>query len=492
MDNKAKFYGHGGDIHDRIRQVRGNFRENLDRLRSGCTPVIAVHRKNCFHLDRVLSRIADELGRGADVSPFPPSPVNTIADRFRDHLDEMMLTAELSGIETEIDDPRLFELLDRVQSLASSHKETDLLRALGIVCDTVLVGPWWFIFETVNACNSDCLYCNIHSPSRKPSKEFLKDRMPFAIFRDTCDDLTAMGTEGVTILANGEPLLNPDFADMVRYAAQKKFTLNFFTNGLLFNNDIAALCIEHGVHEILVTISAAEESTYLKLHSRQHPGDFQRVLDQFAALRDMKQKAGKQFPEVTGVHVICAPNVHETPAMAKQAAELGFTRLRLALLRVDEHNRSLALTRDQIKTLLEQLPEVEAYCETHGVTLLPGYRFQLEHADDPAHWSGDAFVQNGCYIGFGLGLLKANADASFCCVVKPIANLKQGVRFRDVWNGWFYHEARVAAKRLTDVNDIRFTGDEPLYTDACRHCDNHDINVALHRLLDETGLREFI
>ena len=492
MTDPVIIYGNGAGLHDRIALVKGDFAKAQKRIRAKEDIVIGVVRKNAFLLDKILLFVAETIGEKIDPHPFSASPIADIALRYNDYLQNISDLVNSLNIKIKVMDERLIELFEKVQSLAETVSETELLRLLGVICETPIVGPHWFVFETINACNSDCWYCNIHSPTRKPSEKFLADRLPFSVFESIMDDLEHMGIDGVTILANGEPLLHPDFVRMISTAKSKNVMVNFFTNGLLLNRSIANVLVKSQVDEAFVTISAATEKTYLALHSKQKTGDYQRVLDNFAYLRDAKQKHNAPFPKVTGVHVICSENVDETFQMAKQAEQLGFSKLRFALIRLDEHNKRLALTKENISSLRDQLPKLRAFCDESGIELWEGYRFQLENADDPEDWSGDYFVENGCLIGWGLGLVKANADLSFCCVVKPIANLKSGGRFREIWNGNFYQAARVIAKNNLEKSDFSFLDGSALYTSACRHCDNHDINAMLHQRLAQTGLDDFL
>jgi sulfatase maturation enzyme AslB (radical SAM superfamily) len=491
MTERLIFHGPSAAIDDGISGVQGGFEQKAARLSEGEAPVIGVARKNLFLLPDILSFLSESVHIPASVPRFDPRPAATIRSRFTTYLNRAKDVAKGAGIRVEVVDEQLGKLLGLVEKLAGQMPETQLVRLLGIVCDAVLAGPLWFVFETVNACNADCYYCNIHAPSRKPTPEFLSQRLSIEVFKSTCDDLAELGTDGVTILANGEPLLNPDFAEMAVYAKKKKLHTSFFTNGLLLKEEMSRTIIDAAVDQAFVTISAADRETYAALHSNQGMDGFDRVVGNLAELDSLKRKSKKTLPDVIGVHVICSKNKNQTLAMARQAAGLGFKRLRLALIRVDEHNRHLALSEIDILMLRKELPDLERYCAEAGIELWEGYRFQLENADDPAKWSGGEFVERGCFVGWGLGLVKANADLSFCCVVKPIANLEKK-RFRDAWLGPFYRDARLAARDLKRHSDFTFSDGSKLYTPACHHCDNHDINALLHRELRETGLADYL
>jgi MoaA/NifB/PqqE/SkfB family radical SAM enzyme len=481
--------GHAPELHDRLVGRAGAFGELLRELPGADRATIAVRRANVFHLSAIASFVAEQRGLAVDFVALDPHPVGSIDRRFAEHWREVAKRVELCGVELRLDDRLLEPLLAHVAGEAARAREPDLLRLLGIVCDQALVGPHWFVFEIVNRCNARCLYCNIHAPARRPGAAFLDERMPYEFFARTIEDLARLGVDGVTILANGEPLLHPDFARMIVAARQLGLRVNFFTNGLLLDEAMAETIVAAGVDEMFCTISAATPATYAALHADADERDWNRLL---ANLRRLfaRRRAGK--PEAWMVNVICGPNARELPAMVELAADLGFDGLRPQLLRVDEFNRGVALAPDDVAWLRAAQSQVDARCRARGLRLWAPYAFQLRHAgDDPSRWSGDVFWEKGCFIGFALGLAKANGDLSFCCDVKPVANLADG-SFAELWSGGLYHQARLAAKDLGAAGGLLLRGGATLAGDACLHCDNHDINRRMHELMDRHGMWRFL
>jgi hypothetical protein len=240
------------------------------------------------------------------------------------------------------------------------------------------------------------------------------------------------------------------------------------------------------------TISAASPRVYADLHADVVPDDWGRLQRHLRHLFSLRRASGCVAPTAWMVNVICGPNVHELPAMVELAAELGFDGIRPQLLRVDDYNRDLALTAEHIRVLQAQYPDIAARCRALGLQLWDGFAFQLQHAgDNPDEWSGDEFVDNGCFVGFALGLAKSNGDLSFCCTVKPVANLADGP-FAKLWTGGMYHRARLAAKHLRVAGDLSLRDGARLYTDACHHCDNHDINRRIHDQLTLYDMWRFL
>jgi len=485
-------FGNGPELHDRLAGEAGSFAAVEAQLTTADAVIIPVRRANAFHLATIVSWALARRGAPNVIAALDPHPLTTLPQRFADHLMNLHNAGISKSIQLIMDDQLLEPLLSHLAEKAQSGPETDLLRLLGILCDTALVGPHWFVFEIINRCNARCLYCNIHAPTRRPSRDFLTQQLPFEMYARTVEDLARMGTDGVTILANGEPLLHPDFIRMIHHAKQHGLRTNFFTNGLLLGEKQAGAILESQTEEMFCTVSAASAATYARLHADVDEQDWAILEDNLRRFFTRRADTGTKRPMAWMVNVICSANAREILAMAEWAAQLGFDGLRPQLLRVDEFNRPLALKMDEINFLREALPKLEGRCAELGLTLWDAFAFQLRHAgDNPDAWSGDEFIDRGCFIGWALGLAKANGDLSFCCTVKPVANLADAP-FHELWTGGRYQEARLAAKDLRHAGDLILRDGQTLYTDACHHCDNHDINRRMHQLLSRYDLWRFL
>ncbi|NLH49885.1 MAG: radical SAM protein [Myxococcales bacterium] len=484
--------GHEPELHDRLAGRAGSFAAADAELATAEAVRVALRRGNVFAAGAITSLALARRGGTADIASLDPHPAASLAERFETHLALLERLGAPHGVRFEVDDPLLRPLLAQVSRLANPATEPDLLRLLGVICDTVLIGPHWFVFEVVNRCNARCRYCNIHSPGRRPGRKFLAEQLPFEVFARTVADLARLGTDGITILANGEPTLHPDFDAMVRTAKAHGLRVNFFTNGLLLDEARAAAVLDSGADEMFCTISAATPRTYAALHAAVDEADWQTLRDNLRSFFARRRAGGKNQPTAAMVNVICGPNVREILAMIDLAADWGFDAFRAQLLRIDDYNRDLALSADDLTRLRAQLPEIAERCRRRGLSLWEGLAFQLQQAGNrPDRWSGDVFVEKGCFIGWALGLAKSNGDLSFCCTVKPVARLADGP-FADLWRGPAYQRARLAAKNLRGAGEVTLRDGSRLYDEACHHCDNHDINARLHELLERYDLWRFL
>ena len=243
--------------------------------------------------------------------------------------------------------------------------------------------------------------------------------------------------------------------------------------------------------EINVTISAATPEVYARLHHSLGPADLDRALANVRHLRARRDAAGKAVPKLVMVNVVTGPSAGEVEAMVRLAGATGFDEVRFQMIRLDEFNRALALSPDALASLRARRPGIEALAREAGVALWPGFAPQLlGTAQETGDWEADRYVAHGCFVGYHLGLLKADGDFSFCCVVKPLANLRD-VSLADLWRSETYAKARRAACDLAGRGGLSLADGTALLSDRCRRCDNHDVNRLAHEALTRYGLWEF-
>ena len=87
-----------------------------------------------------------------------------------------------------------------------------------------LDAPICLTWELTYACNLACVHCLSSSGRRDPAE------LSPAEARGIVDDMVALKVFYVNI-GGGEPMLRPDFMDLVSYAVERKVGVKFSTNG---------------------------------------------------------------------------------------------------------------------------------------------------------------------------------------------------------------------------------------------------------------------
>src|ERR671934_782424 len=159
-------------------------------------------------------------------------------------------------------------------------------------------------------CNLECAHCYMSAFARADTRgELTTDEC-----RRVIDEIAAVNPNVFLILTGGEPLLRKDIWDIAGYAAEKRFTTVFGTNGVLLREREARLMREHGV----LGASISLDSTDPRKHDafRRLPNAWDGAVRATRVLAD----AGLDF----SVHMSVTDwNVGEVPAMVDLAKELG-------------------------------------------------------------------------------------------------------------------------------------------------------------------------
>lgn len=136
-------------------------------------------------------------------------------------------------------------------------------------------------FETTTRCNFACIFCPTSNKDVLNRVGFVKQDMPVQLFHKYIDDLKEFPRK---IKVNhyhimGEPLINPNFFSMVRYAVDANVAENHWlrTNGSLLTSENIDRLVACGLTRIGISIEAVNEEGYRNLVKRN--GMFERVVN---------------------------------------------------------------------------------------------------------------------------------------------------------------------------------------------------------------------
>jgi MoaA/NifB/PqqE/SkfB family radical SAM enzyme len=117
-------------------------------------------------------------------------------------------------------------------------------------------------FEVANTCNANCIFC-AYQYLKRP-----RAILPVDLFKKAIDEFDTFGGGGIGFTPIvGDPLIDPDFLEKIKYAKNKKniSRIGFLTNGILINQRGAHSIIASGVDEITVSIPGFDAQTYLRI-----------------------------------------------------------------------------------------------------------------------------------------------------------------------------------------------------------------------------------
>src|SRR3972149_2945650 len=91
--------------------------------------------------------------------------------------------------------------------------------------------PYSVILELTRKCNLNCQHCYA-APERG------RRELSFEDIKHLIDELRELGTLFVSF-TGGDPTVNPNFLNILRYASDRKMALQIFTNGLAITHDVS-------------------------------------------------------------------------------------------------------------------------------------------------------------------------------------------------------------------------------------------------------------
>lgn len=185
--------------------------------------------------------------------------------------------------------------------------------------ETLLYAPKFLNLEFVKGkCNLKCRMCIGTNAAGHP------DRLSYlraADFRRILENAPTIA--GVTLSSgDSDPLLHPEFDDIMAAAKDHRIQINLYTNGLPLSARTARAMVESGVvSSINFSIDAATKATYAKVRG----GDFDKLLAKIRMLSEMKGERSASLPAISVSFVAMADTVEELPDFVTLAASLGAT-----------------------------------------------------------------------------------------------------------------------------------------------------------------------
>lgn len=170
-------------------------------------------------------------------------------------------------------------------------------------------------FEPTTSCNLRCPEC----PSglrafTRPTGMLRRD-----FFSETIDQLHRELLY-LVFYFQGEPYLNPDFLDMVKYAAGKKIYTATSTNAHYLTDTNAKRTIESGLDRLIISIDGTTQEVYQQYRVG---GKLEKVLEGARNIVKWKRELNSKKPFVVFQFLVVKPNEHQVEDVKKLASDIG-------------------------------------------------------------------------------------------------------------------------------------------------------------------------
>jgi radical SAM protein with 4Fe4S-binding SPASM domain len=272
--------------------------------------------------------------------------------------------------------------------------------------------PFSVAIEPTTACNLRCPECpsGLRSFSR-PTGNLKED-----FFRKTIDELYKE-VFYLTFYFQGEPYINPDFLDMVKYAHSKGIYTATSTNAHFLNEENARKTIESGLDRLIISIDGTTQETY---EAYRKAGKLSNVIQGTKNILKWKKELNSKKPEVVFQFLVVKPNEHQIPELYKLAKELGVDKVRLKTAQI--------------------------YDFEHGNPLIPSTGRYARYAQQPdGTYKIKHQLKNECWKLWHSCVITWDGIVVPCCFDKDaehkMGDLKE-LSFKEVWKGSAYRSFR--------------------------------------------------
>ena len=224
--------------------------------------------------------------------------------------------------------------------------------------------PIWLLIYVSDLCNLKCAMCPHHS-GKNDKFEFKKQLGNKFISIEMLEKIYKKFPESIFVMLGGvgEPLVHPQFKEIVTLTAKHKKKINIITNGTKLDESMAThLLSEKMVNQISVSLNASNEKEYSAI-CNVNGKMFYTVTDNIKTLVRLKKELNSKTEIV--VSGVCSHEFFESSfEFLKYCDELGVDRIDLhryidfniddAFNDIDEHNIELKklydYAKDKIKT----------------------------------------------------------------------------------------------------------------------------------------------
>ena len=170
-------------------------------------------------------------------------------------------------------------------------------------------------FEPTTSCNLRCPEC----PSglrafTRPTGMLQKD-----FFTDTIDQLSKE-LMYLVFYFQGEPYLNPQFLDMVKYASGKNIYTATSTNAHYLNDENARKTIESGLDRLIISIDGTTQDVYQQYRVG---GKLEKVLEGARNVVKWKKELKSKTPMIIFQFLVVKPNEHQVEEVKELARQTG-------------------------------------------------------------------------------------------------------------------------------------------------------------------------
>jgi len=280
-------------------------------------------------------------------------------------------------------------------------------------------------FEPTTSCNLRCPECpsGLRSFTR-PTGMLQKD-----FFRETIDDIH-QHLLYLIFYFQGEPYLNPEFLDMVKYASSKNIYTATSTNAHYITDEVAKKTVESGLDRLIISIDGTTQEVYQQYRVG---GNLNKVIEGAKNIVKWRKALNSKTPFIFFQFLVVKPNEHQLEEIKQLAKEIGVDEVRFKTAQVYDY-------------------------ETDPNQLIPNNeRYSRYKKDKDGKYKPKNKLVNRCWKLWHANVITWDGLVVPCCFDKDamhqLGNIKNE-SFKNIWNNSNYKQFRTELMKSRKNIDI--------------------------------------
>lgn len=280
-------------------------------------------------------------------------------------------------------------------------------------------------FEPTTSCNLRCPEC----PSglrafTRPTGMLQKD-----FFKETIDDIH-QHLLYLIFYFQGEPYLNPEFLDMVKYASSKKIYTATSTNAHYITDEVAKKTVESGLDRLIISIDGTTQDVYQQYRVG---GNLNKVIEGAKKMVKWRKELNSKTPFIFFQFLVVKPNEHQLDEIKQLAKEIGIDEVRFKTAQVYDY-------------------------ETDPNQLIPNNeKYSRYKKDKDGKYKPKNKLVNRCWKLWHANVITWDGLVVPCCFDKDamhqLGNIKNE-SFKNIWNNSNYKQFRTELMKSRKNIDI--------------------------------------
>jgi len=280
-------------------------------------------------------------------------------------------------------------------------------------------------FEPTTSCNLRCPECpsGLRSFTR-PTGMLQKD-----FFRETIDDIH-QHLLYLIFYFQGEPYLNPEFLDMVKYASSKNIYTATSTNAHYITDEVAKKTVESGLDRLIISIDGTTQEVYQQYRVG---GNLNKVIEGAKKIVKWRNELNSKTPFIFFQFLVVKPNEHQLEEIKQLAKEIGVDEVRFKTAQVYDY-------------------------ETDPNQLIPNNeKYSRYKKDKDGKYKPKNKLVNRCWKLWHANVITWDGLVVPCCFDKDamhqLGNIKNE-SFKNIWNNNNYKQFRTELMKSRKNIDI--------------------------------------